>query len=115
MRDADGWFYLVDRIKDMIVVSGYKVWPRDVEDVLYRHPAVLEAGVVGVPDAYRGETVRAYVALRAGAEASDEELIAHCRERLAVYKAPREVVFVEEIPKTLTGKALRRELRERSR
>ncbi|HEX6666417.1 MAG TPA: AMP-binding protein [Solirubrobacterales bacterium] len=112
-RDADGWFYVVDRIKDMINVSGYKVWPRDVEDVLFAHPAVLEASVVGVPDAYRGETVRAYVALRGGAAASEEQLIAHCREALATYKAPREVVFVEEIPKTLTGKALRRELRER--
>jgi long-chain acyl-CoA synthetase len=114
-RDAEGWFYVVDRIKDMIVVSGYKVWPRDVEDVLFTHPAVLEASVVGVPDDYRGETVRAYVALRGGAEATPAELIEHCRGALAVYKAPREVVLVEEIPKTPTGKALRRELRERAR
>jgi long-chain acyl-CoA synthetase len=113
-RDAEGWFYIVDRIKDMIVVSGYKVWPRDVEDVLFTHPAVLEASVVGVPDDYRGESVRAYVALRAGAaEVSPEQLVEHCRAALAVYKAPREVVIVDEIPKTLTGKALRRELRER--
>jgi long-chain acyl-CoA synthetase len=114
-RDADGWFYLVDRIKDMINVSGYKVWPREVEDVLYQHPAVAEAAVVGAPDDYRGETTVAYVALRDGAEPSGEELIEHCRGLLAVYKAPRRVVFVEEIPKTLTGKALRRELRERER
>jgi long-chain acyl-CoA synthetase len=114
-RDAEGWFYLVDRIKDMINVSGYKVWPREVEDVLYKHPAVAEAAVVGAPDDYRGETTVAYVALRAGAEPSGEELIEHCRALLAVYKAPRRVVFVEEIPKTLTGKALRRELRERER
>jgi long-chain acyl-CoA synthetase len=114
-RDADGWFYLVDRIKDMINVSGYKVWPRDVEDVLYQHPAVREASVVGAPDAYRGERVCAYVALKAGARATPDELIAHCRELLAVYKSPREVVLVDEIPKTLTGKALRRELRERAR
>ncbi|WP_259313674.1 AMP-binding protein [Capillimicrobium parvum] len=114
-RDQDGWFYLVDRIKDMITVSGYKVWPRDVEDVLYQHPAVLEASVVGVPDDYRGETVRAYVALKPGAHATPDELIAHCRELLAVYKAPREVELVAEIPKTLTGKALRRELRDRAR
>ncbi len=112
-RDTEGWFFIVDRIKDMINVSGYKVWPRDVEDVLFTHPAVLEASVVGVPDDYRGETVRAYVALRTGAEATPEQLVEHCREALAVYKAPREVVLVEEIPKTLTGKALRRELRER--
>jgi len=113
--DADGWFYIVDRIKDMINVSGYKVWPRDVEDVLYQHPAVVEASVIGVPDDYRGETVRAYVALKAGAETTPDELIAHCRELLAVYKSPRQVVVVDEIPKTLTGKALRRELRERAK
>jgi long-chain acyl-CoA synthetase len=112
-RDGEGWFYLVDRIKDMINVSGYKVWPREVEDVLFRHPALLEASVVGAPDSYRGETAVAYVVLRQGASASEEEVIAHCREQLAVYKAPRRVVFVEEIPKTLTGKALRRELRAR--
>ena len=114
-RDEDGWFYLVDRIKDMINVSGYKVWPRDVEDVLYQHPAVLEACVVGVPDEYRGERVRAYVALKPGEEATAQELVAHCRGLLAVYKAPREVVLVDDIPKTQTGKALRRELRERAR
>ena len=114
-RDADGWFFIVDRIKDMINVSGYKVWPRDVEDVLYQHPAVREASVVGVPDEYRGESVRAYVALKAGSAASPDELIRHCRALLAVYKAPRQVVLVDEIPKTPTGKALRRELRERAR
>ena len=113
-RDDEGWFYLVDRIKDMINVSGYKVWPRDVEDVLYQHPAVLESCVVGVPDDYRGERVRAYVALKAGAEATPDELIAHCRNGLAVYKAPREVVLLDAIPKTQTGKALRRELRRRA-
>ncbi len=112
-RDADGWFYVVDRLKDMIVASGYKVWPRDVEDVLYRHPAVREAAVVGRPDPYRGETVVAYVALREGAAAGAAELIAHCRSQIAVYKAPHEVHLVEEIPKTPSGKALRRELRDR--
>ncbi|HUC00639.1 MAG TPA: AMP-binding protein [Solirubrobacterales bacterium] len=112
-RDADGWFYLVDRIKDMINVSGYKVWPREVEDVLFTHPALAEASVIGAPDSYRGEVPVAYVVLRAGAVAGEDEVIAHCRERLAVYKAPRRVVFVAEIPKTLTGKALRRELRQR--
>jgi long-chain acyl-CoA synthetase len=99
----------------MINVSGYKVWPREVEDVLYKHPAVAEAAVVGAPDDYRGETTVAYVALREGEQASGEELIEHCRALLSVYKAPRRVVFVAEIPKTLTGKALRRELRERER
>jgi long-chain acyl-CoA synthetase len=110
-RDADGWFYIVDRIKDMIVVSGYKVWPRDVEDALYAHPAVQEAAVVGEPDDYRGETVAAHVVLRPGADATVEELIAHCREHLAVYKAPHVVHLVDELPKTASGKVLRRELR----
>jgi long-chain acyl-CoA synthetase len=110
-RDADGWFYIVDRIKDMIVVSGYKVWPRDVEDALYAHPAVQEAAVVGEPDDYRGETVAAHVVLRPGADATAEELIAHCRERLAVYKAPHVIHLVDELPKTASGKVLRRELR----
>lgn len=111
-RDADGWFYLVDRIKDMIVASGYKIWPRDVEEVLFRHPDVQEAAVVGVPDPYRGETVLAYVVLRDGGGASAEQLIVHCREQMAVYKAPREVRFVAELPKTSSGKTLRRALRE---
>jgi long-chain acyl-CoA synthetase len=109
--DADGWTYLVDRKKDVIVASGYKVWPREVEDVLYAHPAVREAAVVGVPDAYRGETVAAFVALRAGQEVSAEALVAHCRERLAAYKAPRTIELRDELPKTTSGKILRRELR----
>ena len=111
--DDDGWFYLVDRRKDMIVAAGYKVWPREVEDVLYEHPAVREAAVVGVPDSYRGETVKAFVSLRPGAEASAAELGAFCKERLAAYKYPRQLEILEELPKTATGKILRRELRGR--
>ena len=109
--DADGWFYLVDRKKDMINASGYKVWPREVEDVLYGHPAVREAAVVGVPDAYRGETVKAFVSLKAGAEATPEELIAYCKAQMAAYKYPRSIELMAELPKTATGKILRRELR----
>jgi long-chain acyl-CoA synthetase len=109
--DERGWFYIVDRKKDMIVASGFKVWPREVEDVLYQHPAVREAAVVGEPDEYRGETVRAVIALKAGAAASAEEIIAFCRARMAAYKYPRQVEFVEELPKTATGKFLRRALR----
>jgi len=112
--DDDGWFYLVDRKKDMIVASGYKVWPREVEDVLYTHDAVLEAGVVGLPDPYRGETVKAYVSLREGFSAQPQELIDFCRSRMAAYKYPREVEIVDVIPKTATGKILRRSLRSRS-
>jgi long-chain acyl-CoA synthetase len=109
--DADGWFYLVDRKKDQINASGFKVWPREVEDVLYGHPAVNEVAVVGVPDAYRGETVKAYVSLRAKQTAEPEELIAFCRQRLAAYKYPRAVEILDELPKTASGKILRRQLR----
>ncbi|MFJ6435724.1 class I adenylate-forming enzyme family protein [Streptomyces sp. NPDC091416] len=109
--DREGWLYVVDRKKDMINASGFKVWPREVEDVLYTHPAVREAAVVGVPDAYRGETVRAYVSLRPGASVEPGELGAYCKERLAAYKYPREVEILTELPKTASGKILRRELR----
>ncbi|RDG34832.1 class I adenylate-forming enzyme family protein [Streptomyces corynorhini] len=109
--DRDGWLYVVDRKKDMINASGFKVWPREVEDVLYGHPGVREAAVVGVPDAYRGESVKAYVSLRPGATVDPGELRAYCRERLAAYKYPREVEILPELPKTTSGKILRRELR----
>jgi long-chain acyl-CoA synthetase len=112
--DDEGWFYLVDRQKDMIVASGFKVWPREVEDVLYQHAAVRECGVVGVPDPYRGETVKAFVSFKAGKSAEPEELIAFCKERMAAYKYPRQVEVVDEIPKTVTGKVLRRQLREQA-
>jgi long-chain acyl-CoA synthetase len=110
--DADGWFYLVDRKKDQINASGYKVWPREVEDVLYGHPAVREAAVVGVPDEYRGETVKAFVSLKEGQSADADALIAFCKDRMAAYKYPRQVEIIDEVPKTATGKILRRELRE---
>ncbi|MFN7926215.1 MAG: AMP-binding protein, partial [Bryobacteraceae bacterium] len=115
VMDERGWFYIVDRKKDMIVASGFKIWPREVEDVLYQHPAVKEAAVVGVPDEYRGETVKAFVALRPDyrSPVTAEELVAFCRERMAAYKYPRAVEFVEEVPKTATGKFLRRALRAR--
>ncbi|MER5933156.1 AMP-binding protein [Streptomyces sp. NPDC002054] len=111
--DRDGWLYVVDRKKDMISASGFKVWPREVEDVLYTHPAVREAAVVGVPDPYRGETVKAYVSLRPGAAAEPAELSAYCAERIAAYKYPREVEILAVLPKTTSGKILRRELRAR--
>ena len=112
--DEDGWFYLVDRKKDMIVAAGYKVWPREVEDVLYGHKAVREAAVVGIPDPYRGETVKAYVSLVAGESVDEQALIAYCKERMAAYKYPREIEFVDELPKTASGKILRRELRDQA-
>lgn len=109
--DAQGWFYLVDRKKDMIIASGYKVWPREVEDVLYAHPAVREAAVIGVSDSYRGESVKAVVSLKPGAAATIEDLSEWCRARLAAYKKPQRIEIVEDLPKTVTGKILRRMLR----
>jgi long-chain acyl-CoA synthetase len=111
--DEAGWFYLVDRKKDQINAAGYKIWPRDVEDVLYGHAAVREAAVVGVPDEYRGETVKAFVSLKPGESVSEEALISFCKERMAAYKYPRQIEFVDELPKTASGKILRRELRDR--
>ncbi|MFF3939440.1 class I adenylate-forming enzyme family protein [Streptomyces phaeofaciens] len=112
--DERGWLYVVDRKKDMINASGFKVWPREVEDVLYTHPAVREAAVVGVPDGYRGETVKAYISLRPGADADAGTLAAYCKDRLAAYKYPRQVEILPDLPKTASGKILRRELRSRA-
>ena len=109
--DEQGWFYLVDRAKDMIVASGFKVWPREVEEVLYLHPAVREAAVVGVPDPYRGETIKAVVSLKAGCEATGDEIKAFARERMAAYKYPRVVEIIDELPKTTSGKIMRRLLK----
>ncbi|MEV7974764.1 AMP-binding protein [Streptomyces sp. NPDC086519] len=111
--DPQGWLYVVDRKKDMINASGFKVWPREVEDVLYTHPAVREAAVVGVPDGYRGETVKAYISLRPGAATDPDDLALYCKERLAAYKYPRQVEILPDLPKTASGKILRRELRSR--
>ena len=112
--NPEGWVFIVDRKKDMINASGYKVWPREVEDVLAEHPAVRESAVVGVADEKRGETVKAFVSVKPGAEVTPEELIAHCKERMAAYKYPRSVVLIDELPKTVTGKILRRELRDQA-
>lgn len=108
--DERGYFYIVDRKKDMIIAGGYNIYPREVEEVLYEHPQVLEAAVVGVPDPYRGETVKAFVVLKKDATCTEEELNAHCRKRLAAYKVPRIYEFRNELPKTAVGKILRRVL-----
>lgn len=110
--DEDGYFYIVDRKKDMIIAGGFNIYPREVEEVLFEHPAVQEAAVIGVPDPYRGETVKAFVVLKQGMEASEEELEKHCREKLAAYKIPRLYEFRSELPKTMVGKVLRRQLQE---
>ena len=106
--DDSGWFYLVDRAKDMIVASGFKVWPREVEEVLYLHPAVREAAVIGVSDPYRGETIKAVISLKAGHSVTAGEIKAFARERMAAYKYPRVVEIVEDLPKTTSGKIMRR-------
>ena len=109
--DPDGWFYLVDRKKDMIIASGFKVWPREVEDVLYSHPAVREAAVIGVADPYRGETLKAFISLNASAEVTESQLKAFCRERLAAFKCPQDIGILPELPKTASGKIMRHALR----
>jgi long-chain acyl-CoA synthetase len=112
--DEDGYFYIVDRKKDMIIAGGYNIYPREVEEVLYEHPAVVEAAVVGVPDPYRGETVKAFIALKPEykGKVNEEEIIQFCKERLAAYKVPRLVEFRDELPKSAVGKILRRVLRD---
>ncbi len=106
--DDRGWFYLVDRAKDMIVASGFKVWPREVEEVLYLHPAVREAAVIGISDPYRGETIKAVISLKAGHSVTAGEIKAFARERMAAYKYPRIIEIVEDLPKTTSGKIMRR-------
>ncbi len=109
--DEDGYFYVVDRKKDMIIAGGYNVYPREIDEVLYQHPKVLDAIAVGVPDAYRGETVKAFVVPKPGESITEAEIIQFCRERLAAYKTPRIVEFRDFLPKTTVGKILRKDLR----
>jgi long-chain acyl-CoA synthetase len=110
-RDDDGYYYIVDRKKDMIIRGGFNVYPREVEEVLYKHPAIVEAAVIGVKHPSHGEEVKAIVALKAGESVSAEQLIAYCKEHLAAYKYPRLIEFRAELPKGPTGKILKRELR----
>lgn len=109
--DADGYVTIVDRKKDMINVSGFNVYPREVEETLFTHPAVADAAVVQYPDPYQGESVMAFVVLKQGATATEQDLIEYCRGQIATFKCPRKVVFRSELPKNNTGKVLRRELR----
>ncbi|MEW6264553.1 MAG: long-chain fatty acid--CoA ligase [Thermodesulfobacteriota bacterium] len=110
--DEDGYLYIVDRKKDMIIAGGYNIYPREIDEILYEHPKVQEACSLGVPDPYRGETVKAYVVPKPGETLTPEEVIAFCRERLAAYKAPKSVEFINELPKSAIGKVLRKTLRE---
>jgi long-chain acyl-CoA synthetase len=113
--DADGYIFIVDRKKDMIKTSGFQVWPREIEEVIATHPAVLEVGVAGIPDAAKGEVAKAWVVVKPGQEVTEEELRAFCKERLTPYKVPIAVVFRDSLPKTLVGKILRRELAAKDR
>jgi long-chain acyl-CoA synthetase len=108
--DEEGYFYIVDRKKELIKPGGYQVWPREVEEVIIQNPKVLEVGVAGVPDAYRGETVKAWVVPKPGETVTEEEIKAWCKDRIAKFKIPTQVEFRSELPKTMVGKILRREL-----
>ena len=112
VMDEEGYFSIVDRKKELIIAGGYNIYPREVEEVLYEHPKILEVCVAGVPDSYRGEIVKAFVVLRSGEQASTEEIREFAKTRLAAYKVPRAVEFRDELPKTLIGKVLRRALIE---
>src|SRR2546429_64964 len=113
--DEDGYFYILDRKKELIIVSGYNVYPREVEEALYAHPAVLEAAAIGVPDPERGEVVKAFVVLRPGASATAEDLRTHCASSLARFKIPAEIEFRSDLPKSMVGKVLRRALADEER
>jgi long-chain acyl-CoA synthetase len=113
--DEEGYLYITDRKKDMIIAGGFNIYPREIDEVLYQHPAVLEACSVGVADEYRGETVKAFVVLKPGAAATEAEILEFCKERLAAYKRPREVEFLDALPKSTVGKVLRRVLAEREK
>ncbi len=110
--DEEGYTYIVDRKKDMVIAGGFNIYPRDIEEVLYAHPKIMEAAVAGIKDPYRGETLKAYIVLREGESMTEEEVVEHCKANLAPYKVPKLVEFREELPKTMIGKVLRRMLRE---
>jgi long-chain acyl-CoA synthetase len=110
--DEDYYVFIVDRTKDMIIAGGYNIYPREIDEVLYKHPKVKDVICVGIPDQYRGETVKAYVQLIAGQTATEQELMDYSRQYLAAYKVPKIIEFREELPRTMTGKALRRMLRD---
>jgi long-chain acyl-CoA synthetase len=112
IRDEDGYIFIVDRKKDMIIAGGFNIYPRDIDEVLFQHPKVAEAVSIGVKDKYRGETVKAFVVLKPGEKCTEEEIIKFCKEKLAPYKVPKLVEFRDSIPKSAIGKILRKILRE---
>jgi long-chain acyl-CoA synthetase len=111
VQDEDGYFFIVDRKKDMVIAGGFNIYPREIDEVLYQHPKVMDAAAVGVPHEYRGETVKAFIVLRDGETATEEEIISFCKEKLAAYKVPKIVEFRKMLPKSAVGKVLRKVLR----
>ena len=111
--DEDGYLTIVDRKKDLIIAGGFNIYPKEIDEVLFEHPKILEACTIGVPDAYRGETVKSFVVIKPGESLCAEEVIRFCKERLTAYKVPKRIEFLEELPKSAVGKVLRRELKER--
>ena len=110
--DDEGYLFIVNRKKDMIIASGFNIYPRDIDEVLFEHPKIKEACAVGIPDPYRGETVKAFVVPKEGVTLTAEEVTAFCKEKLAAYKVPKIIEFMDELPKSAIGKVLRRKLRE---
>ena len=110
--DDEGYFHISDRKKDIIIAGGYNIYPADVEAVLFEYPKVKEAAVIGIPDEVRGETVKAFIVLKEGKSATEQEIIDFCRESMAAYRVPKVIEFRDDLPKSVIGKVLRRELRE---
>jgi len=110
VTDEDGYLYLIDRVKDLIIVSGFNVYPKEVEDVLMEYPGVAEVGVIGVPHPHTGEAVKAFVVAAPGVQLDEDAIIDHCMEELARYKCPSKILFVDQLPRNVSGKLLRREL-----
>ena len=110
--DEDGFLSIVDRKKDMIVASGYNVYPNEIDNILFSHPKILEACTIGVPDPYRGETVKSFIVVRPGQTLTEAEVSAFCKEKLAAYKVPKQIAFIDALHKSAVGKILRKELRQ---
>ncbi|MCF8029140.1 MAG: long-chain fatty acid--CoA ligase [Desulfobacteraceae bacterium] len=110
--DEDGYLTLVDRKKDMIIAGGYNIYPNEIDEILYEHPQVVEACTIGIPDEYRGETVKSFIVTKQGADVTEADITAHCKNKLAPYKVPKQIAFVDSLPKSTVGKILRRKLRE---
>jgi long-chain acyl-CoA synthetase len=110
--DEDGYLTIVDRKKDMIIAGGYNIYPVELDNVLFGHPKILEACTIGIPDPYRGETVKAFIVAKQGEQLTENEVMDYCKKNLAAYKIPKQIEFVNELPKSTVGKILRRELRD---